>query len=205
MTINNPSILYPRTPSAHVPFNNPRFQKPSASVPAVQHPITITITTSLCRFKFIFVVLSVKQQQLHHHRFHHRPSSIRLPRFPATPPSVRETTATAASPSSIHQFFPANRTPPEEPPQRTVISEIPTTTVDTQPIQHTSTTWPEFGFPHNYSLPVAITSMVGQYSRPVFQAPVFTEPQPIVHTSSCQPAAQAAFGNPLFEYHIVSL
>ena len=41
-------------------------------------------------------------------------------------------------------------------PQRTVISEIPTTAVDTQPIQHTSTTWLEFGLPQNYSLPVAI-------------------------------------------------
>ena len=55
-----------------------------------------------------------------------------------------------------------------EPPQRTVISEIPTTVVDTQPIQHTSTTWPEFGLPQNYSPPVAITSMIGQSSRPVF-------------------------------------
>ena len=55
-----------------------------------------------------------------------------------------------------------------EPPQRTVISEIPTAVVDTQPIQHTSTTWPEFGLPQNYSPSVAITSMVGQSSRPVF-------------------------------------
>ena len=51
-----------------------------------------------------------------------------------------------------------------EPPQRTVISEIPTSAVDTQPIQHTSTTWLEFWLPQNYSLPVVITSMVGQSS-----------------------------------------
>ena len=37
-----------------------------------------------------------------------------------------------------------------------------------------------------------------------FQAPVFTEPQLIVHSVSRQPAAQAAFGNPLFEYHASS-
>ena len=46
--------------------------------------------------------------------------------------------------------------------------------------------------------------MVGQSSRPIFQPLVFTEPQPIVHTASRQPAAQAAFGNPLFEYHAAS-
>ena len=91
-----------------------------------------------------------------------------------------------------------------EPPQRTVISEIPTTAVDTQPIQHTYTTWPKFGLPQNYSPPIAITSMVGQSSRPVFQALVFIEPQPIVHSASRQPAAQAAFGDPLFEYHAAS-
>ena len=34
-----------------------------------------------------------------------------------------------------------------EPPLRTVISEIQTTAVDTQPIQHTSTAWPEFVLP----------------------------------------------------------
>ena len=33
-----------------------------------------------------------------------------------------------------------------EPPLRTVISEIPTATVNTQPIQHTSTAWPKFGY-----------------------------------------------------------
>ena len=55
-----------------------------------------------------------------------------------------------------------------EPPQRTVISEIPTAAVDTQPIQRTSTTWPEFGLPQNYSPPVVITSMVGQSSQTIF-------------------------------------
>ena len=88
-----------------------------------------------------------------------------------------------------------------ETPQRTVISEIPIAVVDTQLIQHTSIAWPEFGLPQNYSPPVAITLMVGQSSRPIFQAPIFTEPQPIVHTASRQPAAQPAFGNPLFKYH----
>ena len=85
-----------------------------------------------------------------------------------------------------------------------MIAEIQTDFDDTQTIQHTSTTWPEFGLPQIYSPPVAITSMVGQSSRPVFQAPIFTEPQPIVYTASRQPAAQATFGNPLFEYHVSS-
>ena len=71
-----------------------------------------------------------------------------------------------------------------EAPQRTVISEIPTAVVDTQPIQHTSTTWPKFGLPQNYSLPIAITLIVGKSSRPIFQALVFTESQPVVHTTS---------------------
>ena len=88
-----------------------------------------------------------------------------------------------------------------EPPQRNVISEISTTVVDPQPIQHPTTTWPEFGLPLNFVPPVATTTMVGQSSRQIFQAPVFTEPQPVIHIASHQPIAQAAFGNPLFEYH----
>src|SRR4051812_49923995 len=82
------------------------------------------------------------------------------------------------------------------PPQRTVIQEVPDDVEDPIPVQRPATTWPEFGLPPDYSPPHATAAMLGQPSRPMFQAPIMTESQPIVHT-----AAQTTFGNPLFEYH----
>src|SRR3954470_870927 len=84
-----------------------------------------------------------------------------------------------------------------EPPQRTVIQEVADDVENPIPIQRPATTWPEFGLPPDYSPPHATAAMLGQTSRPMFQAPIMTESQPIVHT-----AAQTAYGNPLFEYHV---
>ncbi|XP_058745950.1 uncharacterized protein LOC131618811 [Vicia villosa] len=41
--------------------------------------------------------------------------------------------------------------------------------------------------------------MIGQSSQPVFQAPVFTEPHPVVHTTA--QTIRAPYENPLFEHH----
>src|SRR3954463_3957296 len=82
-----------------------------------------------------------------------------------------------------------------EPPQRTVIQEAADDVEDPIPIQRPATTWPEFGLPPNYSPPHATAAMVGQSSRPIFQTPIMTESQPIVHVDR-----QTTYENPLFEY-----
>ena len=89
-----------------------------------------------------------------------------------------------------------------DPPQRTVISEISSAIVEPHPISMPATTWPEFGIPLNYSPPVVTTSMVGQTSRTAFQAPVFSEPRPVVHTTT--QAVRAPYENPLFDYRSVA-
>ena len=85
-----------------------------------------------------------------------------------------------------------------EPPQRTVIQEVVSAAVDPQPAQMPPSTWPEFGLPHNFSPPHVTTSMIGQASKPVLPAPLFTEPRPVVHTG------QAPYENPPFEYNAAS-
>ncbi|XP_058740205.1 uncharacterized protein LOC131612429 [Vicia villosa] len=90
-----------------------------------------------------------------------------------------------------------------EPPQKTVIVEVPSADVDPQPTQQPPSTWPEFGLPPDFTPPYEKTPGIGQLSRPVMgqtsnpviRAPIMTESQPIVHT-----VAQHAYENPLFEY-----
>src|SRR4051812_33892552 len=84
-----------------------------------------------------------------------------------------------------------------EPPQRTVIQEVADDVEDPIPIQRPATTWPESGLPPDYSPPHATAAMLGQTSRPMFQAPIMTESQPMIHA-----AAQTTYENPLFEYHV---
>src|SRR3954462_8809270 len=88
-----------------------------------------------------------------------------------------------------------------DPPQRTVISDVSTAVVDPLQVQRPPSTLPEFGLPENFSPTYANASMAGQTSRQVFQAPVFSEPPPVVHT-----AAQAIpihYDNPLYDYRSV--
>ncbi|XP_058766813.1 uncharacterized protein LOC131640437 [Vicia villosa] len=88
-----------------------------------------------------------------------------------------------------------------DPPQRIVISEVSTVVVDPLQVQKPPSTWPEFGLPENFSPTYVNAPMVGQTSRQVFQPLVFSEPPPVVHTTT--QAVPARYDNPLYDYRSV--
>ncbi|XP_058755176.1 uncharacterized protein LOC131628351 [Vicia villosa] len=82
-------------------------------------------------------------------------------------------------------------------PQRTVIGEVTEAIEDPIPVQRPPSSWPEFGLPHNYSLPYEKALEAGPSTQEDVQIPVITEQPPIIHTT-----VQPPFPNPPFTYPV---